>query len=100
MDEIKKVKDLESNKGFVSLELDVVSKGEVRQFANQRGMGRVCNLAAKDPTGEIKVTLWNDQCEQVNEGDSIVIENGWCSEYKGEKQVSTGRGGSLKVNQP
>ena len=98
MEDIQKVKDLESNKGFASLELEVVSKGEVRQFSGQKGSGRVCNLAAKDASGEIKVTLWNEQCDQVNEGDTITIENGWCGEYKGEKQVSTGRLGTLKVN--
>ena len=98
MDEITKVKNLETNKAFSTLELEVVSKGEIRQFAGQKGSGRVCNLAAKDASGEIKVTLWNEQCDQVNEGDNIVIENGWCTEFKGEKQVSTGRNGALKVN--
>ena len=97
MSDITKVKSLETNTGFASLELEVDSKSEIRQFAGQKGSGRVCNLAAKDSTGEIKVTLWNEQCDQVSEGNNIVIEGGWCSEYKGEKQVSTGRGGTLTV---
>lgn len=92
-----KVKDLKTNSQFEKLELEVISKGEIRSFANQRGSGKVCSVAAKDETGEIKVTLWNEQCEQVNEGDTISIANGWCSEYNGEKQVSTGRQGELQV---
>jgi len=99
LSDITKVKSLEANQGFVSLELEIVSKSEIRQFASHKGSGRVCNLAAKDSTGEIKVTLWNEQCDQVSEGNNILIENGWCSEYKGEKQVSTGRGGTLTVKE-
>ncbi len=97
--EITKVKDLQVNKNFDSLDLEVVSKGEIRQYANDRGSGKVCNLAAKDATGEIKVTLWNEQCEQVEEGNKFVIKNGWCSEYRGEKQVAAGKKGTLEVKQ-
>jgi len=87
---------LQEKQGFASLELEVTSKGEPRQFANDRGSGKVCSAAGKDDTGEVKITLWNEQCDQVNEGDSIVLKEGWCSEYQGEKQVSTGRNGTLE----
>ncbi len=97
MTEITKVKDLQVNKNFEALQLEITSKGEPRQFATQKGSGTVCNAAGKDKTGEIKITLWNDECNQVNEGDNIVIKNGWCTEYKGEKQVSAGKMGSIEV---
>ena len=92
-----KVKELKSREAVPEIELVVVSKGEVRQWANERGSGSVCNCAGKDDSGEIKITLWNEQAKQVSEGDKIKISNGWCSEYNGEKQVSTGKQGSLEV---
>jgi replication factor A1 len=57
----------------------------------------VCACAGKDDTGEISVSLWNEQIEQVNEGSKIKITDGWCSEFRNEKQVSTGRKGKLEV---
>ena len=57
----------------------------------------MCNCAGKDDTGEVKITLWNEQISQVEEGNKIKIENGWVSEYKGEKQLSTGKKGSLII---
>jgi replication factor A1 len=93
---ITKAKDVQANQNFEQLDLEITSKGEVRSFANQKASGKVCNLAAKDDTGEIKVTLWNEQCDQFEEGDNIVIKDGWVSEYNGEKQVSTGRNGSIE----
>ena len=90
-----KVKEVKAKQSIPEIELEVVSKGEVRDFANDRGSGKVCSAAAKDDTGEIKITLWNEQCDQIQEGDKVKIENGWCSEYQGEKQVSTGKFGKL-----
>tara|TARA_Y100000310_G_scaffold300614_1_gene336433 strand:- start:365 stop:661 length:297 start_codon:yes stop_codon:yes gene_type:complete len=93
---ITKAQDIVPNQNFEQLDLEITSKGEVRSFANQKGSGKVCNAAAKDDTAEIKITLWNEQCDQFEEGDKIVIKDGWVSEYNGEKQVSTGRNGSIE----
>jgi len=90
-----KVSELKPRQAVPEIELEVVSKGEVRDFATERASGKVCSAAAKDETGEIKLTLWNEQCDTVQEGDKIKIENGWCSEYQGEKQLSTGKFGKL-----
>jgi len=91
-----KVNELKPKQAVPEITLEVVSKAEPREFANDRGSGKVCSAAAKDDTGEVKLSLWNEQCEQINEGDKIKIENGWCSEYQGEKQVSTGKFGKVE----
>jgi len=91
-----KVNELKPKQAVPEIELEIVSKGEVREFANERSSGKVCGAAAKDDTGEVKLSLWNEQCEQFNDGDKVKIENGWCSEYNGEKQVSTGKFGKIE----
>ena len=97
MPELMKVSQLRPRMGNVFIELEVVSKGESREFASAKGQGKVCNVAGKDETGEVQVSLWNDQIDQVNEGNKIRIENGWVSEYKGQLQLSTGKFGNLVV---
>ncbi|MBU0636458.1 hypothetical protein KKE06_05520 [Candidatus Micrarchaeota archaeon] len=94
-EEITKIKDVQANQPFARLEVEVISKGEPRSFQNARGGGSLCKLAVKDDSGEISLTLWNDQVNQFNEGDTLIIENGWCSEYQGEKQISSGRNGII-----
>jgi len=91
------VKDVQPNKAIDVLELEVVEVEEPREFTNFRGSGRVANAKAKDDSGEIKLTLWNEQADQVKANDKIVIENGWAKEYQGEIQVSTGKFGKLVV---
>ena len=67
---------------------------------NARGNGKVCNALGVDSAGDtVKITLWNDDIDKVKQGDKIVIENGWVSEFQNELQVSTGRFGKLTVNE-
>lgn len=91
------VKDLQPNTSVDVLELEVVEVEEPREFTNFRGAGRVANARAKDASGEIKLTLWNDQVDQVKPGDKVTIANGWVKDFRGELQVSTGRLGTLTV---
>ncbi len=80
------------------IELEIVSKGETREFANERSSGKVCSAAAKDADGnEVTVSLWNDEIDKVKDGTKIKIEKGWCSEFQGNKQVSAGKFGTLTV---
>ncbi len=39
-----------------------------RSFENERGDGRVVNLAVSDPTGQGRLTLWNKDVERVEDG--------------------------------
>lgn len=91
------IKDLQARMGKVELVASVVDKGQVREFNKEGKSGRVCNAKIKDETGEISLTLWNDDCDKVNVGDKIQIKNGFVSEWQGELQLSTGKFGSLEV---
>ena len=92
-----KVSELKPRTPVPEIELEITSKGEVRDWANENGSGKVCSCAGKDETGEVKVSLWNEDTGKVNEGDKIKIIDGWCSEFRGEKQVSPGKKGQLEV---
>lgn len=91
------IKDLQVRQGQVDLIAEIIEKGDVREFEKFGRKGRVCNAKIKDATGEMSLTLWNEQIEQVNVGDKIHIINGWVSEWQGEKQLSTGKFGQLEI---
>jgi len=91
------IKDLQPKQGNVNIVLEVVDKGDVREFQKFGRAGKVCTATAKDTSGEIKLSLWNEQVEMVNIGDKVKIVNGYVNEYQGEKQLTTGRMGKLEV---
>lgn len=95
------IKDLVANQGKVNLELEVRSLEEPRTFNKFGKEGRVCNAIVADASGEVTLTLWNDDVDKIKAGDKIKLENGWCSEFKGQKQISAGKYGKLEVvNEP
>ncbi len=93
-----KISELKPRTPVPEITLEIVSKGETREFANERVSGKVCSAAAMDETGEeITLSLWNEQIEQVKEGQKVKVENGWCSEFQGQKQISAGKFGKLTI---
>ena len=91
------VKDLQARQGKIDINLDVVDVGEVREFEKFGKNGRVANAVAKDETGDIKLTLWNDDIDKIKAGDKIKITNGYVSEWQGELQLGTGKFGTLEI---
>lgn len=91
------ISDLKAGQGKVDITVDITEKGEARTFSKFGKEGKVCNATGKDASGEIKLSLWNEQVDQVNVGDKVQITNGYVSEWQGEKQLSTGRFGKLEV---
>ena len=83
--------------GNIELTATVVEKADVRTFEKFGKQGRVCNATLQDDTGKVSLTLWNDDVDKVNTGDTVKITNGWANEYQGEVQLSTGKFGTLEV---
>jgi len=91
------IKELQAKQGKVDITVEIAEKEEPKEFSKFGMSGKLCNCKAKDDSGEIKLTLWNDQVELVNVGDKVQITNGYVSEYKGELQLSTGKYGKIEV---
>lgn len=81
----------------MELTAEVTDKGEAREFEKFGKRGKVCTAILKDASGEVKLSLWNEQVDQVNLGDTVKITNGYVNEYQGEKQLTTGKFGKLEV---
>jgi len=51
----------------------------------------------KDESGEIDLSLWNNQCDEVEVGDKVKISNGYVSEWQDKLQLTAGKFGTLTV---
>ena len=95
---ILKIADLRPGQGRVNIEVEVVSVGEVRTFQKYGRSGRVATAVVKDESGdEINLSLWNEDIDMVSPGSKLKIENGYVSEFQGEKQLTAGKYGKLVV---
>ena len=83
----------------IEVEAKVTEKSEPREVTSRRS-GETLTVAdamVADESGSIKLTLWNEQIEQVNVNDKIKIENGYITSFQGEVQLNVGRYGTLTV---
>jgi replication factor A1 len=83
----------------VEVEATVIEKGNPRQVQSRfkEETYNVADAMVQDDSGAIKLTLWNEQIDQVNVGDNIKIENGYVTSFKGEIQLNVGKFGKLTV---
>jgi ssDNA-binding replication factor A large subunit len=91
------IKDLTPKMGKIDIVADVVEKSEPRSFEKFGKQGKVCDAKLKDETGEVKLTLCNEQVDQINVGDRVHVQNGWADEFRGTLQLSAGKFGTLEV---
>ena len=92
-----KISELDVNQNKINLTGTIESLGEIREFEKFGKAGKVREATLKDESGTIKVALWNEQADSVEEGDKIQISNGYVKEWQGKKQLSTGKYGKLEV---
>jgi len=92
-----KISELQPRQSKIEIECEVLEKGEIKEFDKFGKTLRLCNAKVKDDSGEVTLTLWNDEIDMVKEGDKIKITNGYCNEFQGEKQLTAGRFGKLEV---
>jgi len=94
------IKDLVDGMKRVDVEGKIVEKGDPREVKSRfkDETYRIVDAVLADESGSIKLTLWNEQIEQVNVGDNIKIENGYITSFKGETQLNTGKFGKLSIS--
>ena len=94
-----KIKDLKDGMKRVDVEARIIEKSGTREVLSRYKdtVHRVATATIDDGTGNIKLTLWNDQIDQVNVNDNVRVENGYVTSFRGETQLNVGRYGKLSV---
>ena len=91
------VRGLKGDARGVFIRVRVVSKGEVRTVTTKDGAEhRVVDVYVGDRTGGITLSLWDEQTEQVAEGDLIDIENGYVNRFRGRLRLNVGKYGRFE----
>jgi len=95
---IVKVSDLQPYSKQVNTTVKIVQKGEARETVSRQDgtTHRVLDALVGDETGAIYMTLWDDNIDKVNEGDSVIVKNGYVRPFKGSMRLNIGRYGSLE----
>ena len=92
------IKDLRTGMRHVNLKAKILEVAEPKHVVTRYGNhASVAKASIADETGTIKLCLWNGQIGSVSAGDTVQIENARVSAFKGERQMSLERTGTLNV---
>ena len=92
-----KIGELKSGMRNVSVTGKVESVGEPRTVnLKAGGTNTVADARISDETGSIKLSLWGDDINKIQSGDTVSVENGYINTFKGEDSINVGKFGSLK----
>lgn len=93
-----KISELKAGTSNVTVQGTVASKDEPREVVTKFGKRlHVANIVLKDESGQIAMSLWGNDINNVNVGDKIEVSNGYVNEFRGNPQLSTGKFGKIKV---
>ncbi|MEM2118057.1 MAG: OB-fold nucleic acid binding domain-containing protein [Candidatus Bathyarchaeia archaeon] len=94
-----KIKELRNGMKNVTIEAKVTEKSDPREVLSRfkDETYKVATAIIADETGTIKLTLWNEQINQVNVNDTVKVENGYITSFRGEIQLNIGKYGKLTV---
>ena len=96
-----RIEDLSIGLSDVRLRGRVLETDEVRTFDRDDGSeGRVANLSLGDPTGRVRVTLWDDRADRAEEIDpetSVEVVDGYVRERDGDLELHVGSRGAVEA---
>jgi len=97
-----KINELRDGMKRIDLTARVTEKSDTREVTSRfkDQTLKVANASIADETGTIKLTLWNEQIDQVNVNDTVTVRNGYVTSFRGEIQLNIGRYGTLTVGEP
>jgi replication factor A1 len=80
----------------------VVNIGNIREF-NRRdgGTGKVVSVLLEDETGNVRLSLWDDDvnlADEMSPGTIIAVENGYTRLSLGDIGLNVGQSGRLQIN--
>ena len=76
---------------------EVFSVGDAREVNTKRGPAKVADARLRDKSGEVGLSLWDDEIERVAAGSFVKITNAMANSYRGALQLSVGQYGKMEV---
>jgi len=80
----------------VNIKVKVLSISEPKQVTTGTGIEHeILEAKVEDETGSIVLVLWDEKIIPLKVGDSLQIENGFVTSFKGEWRINVGKYGEV-----
>ncbi len=92
------VAELKPRMKNVTISFKVISMGEEREIESRSDgtSHRVCDITVGDTSGTVQVPLWDEAIDNITEGTSYNLTNGYTGLFRGNLRLNVGRYGKLE----
>jgi replication factor A1 len=97
--ESMKINEIKRWTRSVSVEGKIAEKSEPRRVNTRYGSRSVADAKLEDETGVIKLSLWEENIDVVNIGDTVKISNAYVTEFRNELQLNIPRSAKLEITE-
>jgi replication factor A1 len=92
-----KISEIQKGMSNISVEGKVIDISEVREVNTRYGKKSVADAMVEDDSGEIKLSLWENQINEIRIGDKIAVTGGYVTEFRDVLQLNIPRSGKIEV---
>lgn len=93
-----RISELRPGMRRVDVQGQIIDLQSPRDVQTKFGPGQVSNAVLRDDSGQVIVSLWNENISKVHVGSTVSIENGYVESFRGDLQLQVGRYGRLVTN--
>ncbi len=92
-----KINEIKIGTGNISLQAKVIDISESREVQTKYGKKNVADALLEDESGQISLTLWEDNINSVSVGDTISVNGAYVTQFRDKIQLNVPRSGKVEV---
>ena len=81
----------------VSVEGKIIDISEIREVNTRYGKKSVADAMIEDDSGEIKISLWENQINEIKVGDKVSVTGAFVGDFRDVLQLNIPRSGKIEV---
>ncbi len=81
----------------INIKVTVSDISKPKQITTGKGIEHeILEVEVKDETGTMTLVLWDEKIISLKVGDTLQIENGFVTSFKGEWRINVGKYGEIE----
>jgi ssDNA-binding replication factor A large subunit len=93
-----KISEIKRGMSGISLTAKVVDISDPRHVQTKYGRRSVADATLEDETGQISMSLWENQINSVAIGDKVTVSGAYVTEFRDKLQLNIPKTGKIEIN--
>ncbi|MFB6241680.1 MAG: OB-fold nucleic acid binding domain-containing protein [Candidatus Nanosalina sp.] len=90
------VEELDAEADEVEIEGKIAELPTPRAVSTRYGQKRIVTVVFEDDTGQVGLTLWEEEIDAIEEGAEVRIQGGYVREWADDIQLNISREGEIE----